>query len=60
LQGPKDISMALEEKKEDTIGKLTEDKIGIKILMNCFNVTSVNPDFQTYEHSTSKNYTFLA
>jgi len=52
--------MALEEKEEDTTGKLTEDKIGIKILMNCFNVTSVNPDFQKYEHSTSKNYTFLA
>ena len=40
--------MPLEEKEEDTIAKLTEDKIGRKILKNCFNVTSVKQDFQTY------------
>lgn len=40
--------MALEEKEEDTTAKLTEDKIGRKIVKNCFNVTSVNQDFQTY------------
>jgi len=51
--------MALEEKEEDTTGKLTEDKVGIKILKNCFNVTRINQDFQTYKHSTSRNYTLL-
>lgn len=47
--------MTWEEKEEDTIGKLTEDKIGIKILKDCFNVTSVNKDFQTYKHTKVKS-----